>query len=308
VKFADILKRQREFSDLFFDSSLFSDTDREQMTKSFALSLHSEVADLVSSINFKDHYQDRKMPDRTKILYESVDIVRYLMAIMNVWDITQEEFSDAFDDKDSYLHFRHSLSQKSWDGRPVAIIDMDDVLAEFRFAFFGWLSRTRGVSISYDCPEYYAASAVQDLGHNTEQLFKDFIAERQIRNIPIVQDAAYFMQSLRDMGYWVQILTARPADNPLCLFDTSRWLQMNDVYFDDVAFSGEKFRWIIQSKFAGHVALCVDDSPKHAAEFASHGLKTFSPRQPYNSVLLKQEGVIMVENLSQIIDNIRQEK
>lgn len=301
----EMLQRQHAFSDLFFDSRTFSDSEREQMTKSFALELHSEVSDLVSSINFKDHRMDRKMPDRTKIMYESVDVIRYLMAIMNVWNISEKEFVDAFDDKDAYLHFRHDLSQKSWDGRPVAIVDMDDVLAEFRRAFFDWLEKSKGAIISYDCPEYYAASAAQNLGHNTETLFKEFIAERKLRDIPAVTDAASFTHELKQMGFWVQILTARPADNPLCLFDTARWLQKSGLYFDDVAFSGEKFRWIIQSKFAGHVALCVDDSPKHAAEFASHGLRTFSPIQPYNKSLQRQEGVLLVENLNQIIDNLR---
>ncbi len=304
MTFRDMLDRQRAFSDLFFDSSKFTEADREQMTKSFALELHSEVSDLVSSINFKEHHSDRKMPDRTKILYESVDVLRYLMAIMNVWEISQSEFNEAFEDKDSYLHFRHSLSKRQWDGRPVVILDMDDVIAEFRRSFFDWLSDTKGAKISYDCPEYYAASAAQELGHNTEQLFKDFISERQLRSVGVVEDAVRFTHMLRDMGYWVQILTARPADNPLCLFDTARWLQDNKIYFDDVAFSGEKFRWIIQSKFSGHVAFCVDDSPKHAAEFASHGLKTFSPIQPYNKALEKQKGVILVENLLQIIDNL----
>lgn len=299
-----ILEKQRKFSDIFFDSKKFTDQEREQMTKSFALELHSEVSDLVSSINFRDHHQDKKMPDRTKILYESVDVLRYLMAIMNVWEINAGEFKEAFDDKDAYLHFRHALSQKKWDGRPVAVLDMDDVLAEFRRSFFEWLSVSKGVNISFDCPEYYAASAAHDLGHNTEQLYKDFIAERNLRNVPMTPGAAEFTHELKARGYWVQILTARPADNPLCLFDTARWLQESGVYFDDVAFSGEKFRWIIQSQFAGHVAFCVDDSPKHAAEFASHGLKTFSPILPYNNSLFRQEGVIMIENLLQIIDNL----
>lgn len=304
MTFKEMLDRQRAFSALFFDSAKFTEADREQMTKSFALELHSEVSDLISSINFKEHHADRKMPDRTKILYESVDVLRYLMAIMNVWDINQEEFSDAFDDKDAYLHFRQALSNRRWDGRPVVILDMDDVIAEFRRSFFDWLAETKGAKISYDCPEYYAASAAQELGHNTEQLFKDFIAERQLRKIGVVEDAVRFTHELHKMGYWVQILTARPSDNPLCLFDTARWLQDTNIYFDDVAFSGEKFRWIIQSKFAGHVAFCVDDSPKHAAEFASHGLKTFSPIQPYNKSLEKQQGVILVENLLQILDNL----
>lgn len=300
----DILLRQRQFSDLFFDSKTFTDAEREQMTKSFALELHSELSDLVSSINFKDHRPDRKMPDRTKILYESVDVLRYLMAIMNVWEVSGDELEDAFNDKDDYLHFRHGLSKKQWEGQPVAVLDLDDVLASFRWAFFEWLAEDRGIVISHDCPEYYAASAAAAMGQNTEQLFRDFIANRQLRHIPVESDAVAFTQELRDRGYWIQILTARPDDNPLCRFDTARWLRRSGIAFDDVAFSGEKFRWIAQSKFPNHVAFCVDDSPKHAAEYASHNLKTFSPIQPYNTALRKQEGVIMVENLLQIVDNI----
>lgn len=300
----DILKRQRQFSDLFFNSKTFSDAEREQMTKSFALELHSEVSDLVSSINFKGHRSDRKMPDRTKVLYEGIDVLRYLMAIMNVWEVSAAEIEDAFNDKDAYLHFRQTLSQRRWDGRPVAILDVDDVLADFRRSFFNWLADTRGVAISHDCPEYYAASAAAELGQNTEQLFRDFIAERQLRVIPTTPNAVDFTKALREKGYWIQLLTARPADNPLCLFDTARWLTNSGIEFDDVAFSGEKFRWIAQSQFPNQVAFCVDDSPKHAAEFASHGLKTFSPTQPYNRALFKQEGVFMVENLLQIVDNI----
>ena len=304
MELKDILGRQRNFSDLFFDSKAFTNAEREQMTKSFALELHSEVSDLVSSINFKEHRANKKMPDKTKILYEGIDVLRYLMAIMNVWEITPDEIEDAFNDKDAYLHFRQTMSQRHWDGRPVAILDMDDVLAGFRWSFFEWLARTRGIVISHDCPEYYAASAAAAMGQNTEQLFKDFIAERQLRDIVIDKHAVEFTRQLRARGYWIQILTARPADNPLCLFDTARWLQSSGIEFDDVAFSGEKFRWIAQSQFPRDIAFCVDDSPKHAAEYASHGLKTFSPIHPYNKALFKQEGVFMVENLLQIIDNI----
>jgi len=298
------LRRQKAFSNIFFNSDTFTDQEREQMTKSFALELHAEVSDLVSSINFKDHHAVKKMPDRVKIMYESVDVFRYMLAIMNTWGITAEEFQSAFDDKDSYLHHRHRLQTNKWNGQPVAILDMDDVLVEFRQCFFDWLRDTKGVDISYDCPEYYAASAAQDLGHNTEQLFQEFIANRELRNIHTAVNAVEFTKKLQDLGYWVQILTARPADNPLCLFDTSTWLHKSGIYFDGIAFSGEKFRWIIQSEFAGKVAFCVDDSPKHAAEFASHGLKTFSPIQPYNTALIKQEGVVLVKNLLEIVDNL----
>jgi len=69
------------------------------------------------------------------------------------------------------------------------------------------------------CPEYYATSFSQSMGFNGEQLYKDFISERCLKRIPAVENAIEFTQQLRDMGYWVQLLTARPSENPLCLLD-----------------------------------------------------------------------------------------
>jgi len=304
----EILTRQRHFSNIFFNADALTEQDRENLTKMLSLELHAEVSSLVSAINFKAHRKEKKQPDRDKILYEGIDILRYTMAIMNVWNISSDELITAFNDKDTFLHFRQKIESNEWDGRPVAIIDMDDIVVEFRRYFLDWLRTERGVNIPYSCPEYYATSFSQSMGFNGEQLYKDFISERCLKRIPAVENAIEFTQQLRDMGYWVQLLTARPSENPLCLLDTSHWLMSSGIYFDDVAFSGEKFRWIVQSQFNGKVEFCVDDSPKHAAEFASHGLKTFSPSFSYNQSLRQQTGVIMVENLLEIIDNLKQEK
>ncbi len=121
MKFKDMLDRQKIFSDLFFDSASFNDLKKEEMTKSFALAAHGEITDLVSSINFKEHRANRKTPDREKILYESVDAFRYLLAIMNVWGYASEEIESAFTDKDTYLHMRH----KSENARVAEIIGVN---------------------------------------------------------------------------------------------------------------------------------------------------------------------------------------
>ena len=304
----EILTRQRHFSNIFFNADTLTEEARESLTKMLSLELHAEVSSLVSAINFKAHRKEKKQPDRDKILYEGIDILRYLMAIMNVWNINSDELITAFNDKDTFLHFRQKVESNEWDGRPVAIIDMDDIVVDFRRNFLDWLSKSKGINIPYECTEYYATSISQKMGFNGEHLYKEFISERRLKSIPSVENAIEFTQQLRAMGYWVQLLTARPSENPLCLLDTSHWLMSSGIYFDDVAFSGEKFRWIVQSQFNGKVEFCVDDSPKHAAEFASHGLKTFSPSLPYNQSLRTQTGVIMVENLLEIVDNLKQEK
>ncbi len=81
---------QKSFSDLFFDSEELTQQEKEEITKSFVLALHSEASDLISAVNFKDHRKVKNPVNRNQILYESVDIVRYVLAILNLWDFNAE--------------------------------------------------------------------------------------------------------------------------------------------------------------------------------------------------------------------------
>jgi hypothetical protein len=299
-----LLKRQKEFSDFFYDSSTFDDAKREEMTKSFALAIHAEVADLVSSINFKDHHANRKTPDREKILYESIDVMRYLLAIMNVWGYDSHEVKTAFNDKDVFLHLRHKSENAVWDGRPVLIVDVDDVIAEFRKCFFEWLRRSHDIDIPDEYPEYYASTPLKEKGLNPEAVFKDFISDREMRELSVIPGIVEVLKQARETGFWVQLLTARPEQNLICLYDTYHWLHENQIPFDGVSFSVEKYKWIVQSKFYGHVAACIDDSSKHSAEYSMHGLLVFSPRLEYNTSLNGLKNVVMYESTSELMENL----
>ena len=74
----EILTRQRHFSNIFFNADALTEQDRENLTKMLSLELHAEVSSLVSAINFKAHRKEKKQPDRDKILYEGIDILRIL--------------------------------------------------------------------------------------------------------------------------------------------------------------------------------------------------------------------------------------
>jgi hypothetical protein len=304
MKFKKMLKRQREFSNLFFDADQFNDDKREEMTKSFALALHGEVSALVSSINFKDHHANRKTPDREKILYESIDALRYLLAIMNTWGYTPDEVDDAFNDKDTFLHMRHKSETAKWDGRPVLIVDVDDVIAHFRKDYFKWLEATYDIVIPQDYPEYYASTPLKEKGINPEATFKDFISDRKLREIEPIDDTIDVLGRAQKMGYWIQLLTARPDQNLICLYDTYHWINQMNIPFDGLAFSGEKYRWVVQSPFYGHVAACIDDSPKHAAEYATHGLLVLSPELSYNTSLKDVKNVIHYSNSKQLLTEL----
>ena len=53
--FSQLQKIQAQFSSLFFNSDEMTHEEREEMTRSFALALHSEVSAMVGDISFRDH-------------------------------------------------------------------------------------------------------------------------------------------------------------------------------------------------------------------------------------------------------------
>tara|TARA_B100000700_G_scaffold331642_1_gene466444 strand:- start:23729 stop:24682 length:954 start_codon:yes stop_codon:yes gene_type:complete len=294
--------RQNKFSDLFFKPENMSDSEREEMTKSFALALHAEVSELISAVNFKDHRRLRSVADPSKILYESVDVFRYLLAILNLWNIDPGSLSDAFEDKDMFLHMRYHIESQAWEGQPVLVFDIDDVIAHFRSNFIDWLESERGVLVDRESTEYYTTSEVRDAGLNPEEVFDDFLAERKLRTLTVDTGVVQTINHFYDSGCWIQLLTARPGDVLQCKYDTYRWLSKSGLKFHRVDFSAEKYRWLTKSEYfdSGKIVCAIDDSAKHSAEYAKHGVSTLSPVTSYNSELESVEGVKMYYGPSQL--------
>ena len=302
-----MFKKQKEFNDLFFNNENLDDSEKEEITKSLTLALHSEVSELISAINFKDHRQVKVLVDKEKILYESVDVFRYLISILNLWDISPEKFSFAFDDKDLFLHMRHRMEKEKWNGQPVLIFDLDDVISEFREGFTTWLHLERGVNINHSSKEYYTTSEVIEAGLNPESVFDEFIFNRGLKDLDANNEIIDVINRLYDEGYWIQILTARPEDVLLCRYDTFRWLESSTLKFHRLDFSAEKYRWLTRTDYFqdSKVVCAIDDSAKHSAEYAKHGILTLSPIKPYNEELNGIENVFMYSSAKELYKKIK---
>ena len=288
----DFLAIQRDFSELFFDAAAMSEEELIARHQVFSLALHSEVSELASAVHYKDHRPTQSETQRQKILYETVDIMRYCLAVLNLWDFTAEDYEDAFDSRDAFLWDRETRGLQNWSGQPVIVVDVDDVLAQFRLGFFGWIKENFGIDIDVENPYYYNQTPVGDL--SDEEAYMEFIKAGGIRSLPINDKIVESLNNLREQGYWIHLLTARPAENLKCLYDTCLWLSLNKVPYDSIAFSAEKYRWLLDKDFfkQGKMVCAVDDSPKHAAEYAQQGLNVFVPRRSYNSDVWDMKNVI----------------
>ncbi len=302
MKISKLFSDQKSFSDLIGISENLTEAQRDEMTKTLSLALHCEVSDLVSATSYRSHSNRKVDPNPDKILFESVDVVRYAISIMNLWNITPESFDEAWRLKDNYLNLSRRLEKNKWQGEKVAIVDMDDVICTFRKDFAKWLSSTYEINIDVKSPEYYFIKDLKNAGINPEGVFDRFISEGGFLKLGQIEGASNFMRSLKDSGYFIHILTARPRENLKCLYDTFSWLSDNKIVFDKIDFASEKLRWCMQSQYwtMGSIQFAVDDSPKHAAEYSKHGVRVMLPSKSYNTEVQNMKNVTVYDSFSEV--------
>lgn len=298
---------QKKFSDLFFETESMTSEEKQEMMKTFVLSLHGEVSDLASSINYKDHRLTEYPVNHETILFKTVDAYRYLLAILNLWEISGEEFAKALSQKDDFLHYRHTLEKNKWSGQEVVLFDMDDVLAEFRSAFCHFASIHTGIHIDPNTTEYYNTTAFRENDIDSEEVFREFIRSRLFASLKPNDHFVKVFNNLKRQGFWMQILTARPSDSLFCYYDTFEWLSKHGLEADAVAFSAEKFRWLSDQEFYGktHV-FAIDDSAKHASEYAKHGVDVIVPSTSYNKEVKGRDNVLYIDNHADIVKTVKE--
>jgi len=293
------LAEQEKFSDLFFRPSDMDDKQKQEVLKTFVLSLHAEATGIADAVNYKDHRLTEHPVDTQRILYKSVDAYRYLLAIMNLWGISGSTFASALQQKDDYLHYRHALSEKKWSGQPIVLFDIDDVLADFRGAFCDFVTKSTGIFIDPTSTEYYNATVFKKHGLNNEFFFRSFLDGHGFYELGL--DTVYFdfLRNLKAAGFWIQLVTSRPDKNVTCFYDTYSWLSKHNVPADSIVFTPEKLAWLVDQPFyskSNTVFFAVDDSAKHSAEYSKHGVTTVVPQKSYNSEVAWLDNVIYVPN------------
>ena len=300
-----MLLRQLDYNNkVLGDAAYFGKQKLERHTQELALCAHAEISTLINATNFRTHHGNLEKTNKDTILFESVDVIRYMMAIQNLWGITDEEFEEAFEAKDVYLNMCHEMKKRPWDNQYVAIVDLDDVVVEFRKGFAAWLSKEFNIHADVNSSEYYFITALKKARVNPEDIFSKFIADGGFRTLEIKENIRETLVGLKQQGFWIQYLTARPAEDLRCLYDTFYWINKFNLPYDAIDFSSEKFRWCAKSKYYDRRKICfaIDDSPKHAEEYAKHGIKVFVPRQNYNKHV-SNENVRFYEEPYEILKN-----
>ena len=282
----NLLLMQNNFSYNFYNKHTMSAKEKEEMLKTISLAMHHEVSEIVSSSNFKIFDKTDYKVDKDKILYNSVDVFRYLLAIMNLYDISSKEFLSSFEERDIQLKIRNEIKPPK-ENQKVIVVDIDDVVCDFRSYFNNWLYNIFDVYVDPNNTSYYSSKEVKEKGLSPEDVFEKFISKDEFLNIPPIKTMVNFLSNAKNDGMYIQLLTSRPGHNLKCKYQTYAWLKKNNIPFDNLDFAAEKYIWVAKREFyiKGNLLCTIDDSPKHAMEYATHDIKVFVPRMPYNNNL-----------------------
>lgn len=278
-----LLELQNNFSSMFYDKNIMSSKEKEEMLKTLSLAMHHEVSEIVSSSNFKVFDKTEYSVDKDKILYNTIDVFRYMLAIMNLYDITDKDFLSSFEERDIQLKIRNNIKLPKKDQK-VIVVDIDDVVCDFRNYFNNWLYEKYKVYVDPNNTSYYSSKEVKDKGLSPEGVFEDFISDNEFLNINSLKSMTEFLRLARKDGIYIQLLTSRPSNNLKCKYQTYAWLKNNNIPFDNLDFAAEKYIWVAKQDFYinGNMLCAIDDSPKHAMEYATHDIQVFVPKMPYN--------------------------
>ena len=310
MNFKQMMGLQKKYNDEIVGVNL-TQKDIERITQENVLCAHAELSALVNATHYKNHHtHSEPVANKSTVLYESVDVIRYMLAILNTWNISSNEFETAFRKKDVYLQKHKEFQSKTWNGvQPVVIVDIDDVLANFREGFSKWLSKEYGVEPDVNSKEYYFITALSKIHMNSETVFKRYLDDGGFADLTIDTDNLELLHQLKNQGYWIHLLTARPEEESQCLYDTYYWITLQNIPCDAISFSPEKFRWCAKSKYydAGKIMFAIDDAPKHAEDYAKHGIKCLVPSKSYNDHL-KHQNIFHFDNYYHALSVLKEEK
>lgn len=276
-----MMNQQKQYTENMYYTEKMSSLEKNELLKTYCLSLHNEISNIINCSSFKD---SNDSIDKNNLLYYSIDVMRYIFAINNLYDISPEEIEKSYKQRNITLNTKLTLSEpKSNDS--IVVVDIDDVICDFRKNFAEWIKKEYSITVDIQNKSYYFSTEIKAEGLSPEIIFQEFIEKDGFLSIPAIQKSKVLLKELKNKNYFIQLLTSRPAENQKCLNQTFTWLKDNDIVFDNISFTPEKYLWLTKKDWFinGQLLFCIDDSPKHAMEYSSHGIKCFMPETSYNS-------------------------
>jgi uncharacterized HAD superfamily protein len=243
------------------------------------LALIKEATEVLDCINWKDHKLEQTDINESNLVEELIDVFKYYLAIVILWGIDQDRFLHEFERKSVVVaqKFEQEKLLKITKHDKICAIDIDGILYPWPESFVKFytlryphllnvaFTEVSKMPIFYQLKEEYRLSGVK--------------AREEV-----LPGAADFTKYLKDQGYTIILLTARPYERYQRVYaDTLEWLHTHQIAFDAIIWNENKEKYLYDH--FPHVSFVVDDEAKNITQLANYGFKIVAKRTPYNREL-----------------------
>lgn len=284
-------------------------TEFRKWNNFYTLALFREVGEVLDTVDWKIHRKENKPVIKSNTLEELVDCLKYWMCLCQLHGFTPEDVEYGYYQKSSVVEQRHKQEIRESvleSGQPVAGIDIDGILADYPRSFVEFINEFKGTNYRVEDVKDYNIYA--SLGIPAEEglhLKDQYRQTGQKRFIPVIPGAKEFLDSLREAGYKVVLLTARPYQKYNRIFsDTMEWLARNELHYDTIIFDKDKEERLVKDFGAENIAFFVDDVSGNANAIAKLGIPCYLVSRPYNLESILSGGVTRVANLQEVLDHV----
>lgn len=306
MDFDAIWKDQLRFNHNFFDpETIREDTDRfAQLNNFYTLAAHKELSEVLDTVHWKIHRREYKKPIRSNTLEEIVDVFKYLLTLMQLHGFTPEEIEAEYFRKSAVVEQRHlqEMCRNLKEEEAVVAIDIDGVLADYPRSFLDFINQELGTQFtiaqvtSYDI--YGCLGIPPEVGLPIKNKYRE---TGQKRFIPVLPGAKEFLQRLREAGFTIVLITARPYEQYSRIYaDTLEWLARNELPYDYLVFHEKKEEYLIDMVGKDAIRFFVDDVAGNANSVSRLGVPCYLVTRPYNIGADLKENVTRIDKLEEI--------
>lgn len=291
-------KQQVDFS---MDPRSMSDTRKGVVSKELLLGLNEEVAKLARcSTHYKSHILRSSRISKIDVSEAVVDVIKYVIAIGQLYGLTDEDVYDAFIRKTEVIRDKAKGERFELErNTKVLLFDIDNVIADLT----DWdrnLKSARGEIIE---------GMTDKLVDMLESLKETFYIHGGFLNLEPIPGSVEGMAELRSYGWKIVLITARPYWKYSRIYaDTVCWLKKYGIEYDLLLFNKDKAEAIYEFIFPAKPSFLVEDREKHVIEVTELGVKVLLLSYPYNESVGESELVKRVYNWREIIDVIGKPK
>lgn len=276
-----LFEEQRSFDSQFRNPTPPTYEERTDLTKGIVLHLVHQASRLLESCGaWKLHRRDASLENKARIQLDLADLFKLTIMLANAWGVTPEEFLNAAWEKSMIVRQKHAEDWIHTLKGPVALIDIDNVLADYSWEMVEFLKRKgvvsadRGEKILAECDIVTAESLRLD-PDRWSALKHEFRVDGWKRRLRVVPMASEFLSWCKTQGLTIVLLTARPiGEYPNIYNDTLSWLRLHNMTFDYIWWADQKTERI-PIELIPQIAFAVDDDTRHVTNYVNAGIRTY---------------------------------